>query len=108
MLAYHQRLYEADVKGTRGGVTEFEADLRANANVLTLGLGNHWLTDYGLYIGGEWFMYHIVQNSSVTISNTSGNSSEYWISRTRDFGTHINQWWSAGFGVMVLTLGYDF
>ena len=107
-FAYYQREYDAKTTGIRNDSPEYYGHLNAKASVYTIGIGNHWLTDYGFYIGGDWFLNHILESSSVSVTQSRGVSIDYWSSRAEDFGEYINSTWSAHFGLLVLTVGYAF
>ena len=51
--------------------------LDAKATVATLGIGNHWLLDWGLWIGGDWVLAStaLSQSSEATSTNTTGTVS---------------------------------
>ena len=87
--------------------------LEAKSSVLTLGIGNHWLLDWGLWIGGDWILASgaLSQSSEATSTNTSGtvsaeDSAEYK-KDAEAIGTWINDI-SAGSGFAVLTIGFAF
>jgi hypothetical protein len=81
-LGYHMRNYSADITATSstwewgtGWTTSTEKfTLDAKTSVATLGIGNHWLLDWGLWIGGDWVLASgaLSQSSEATSTNTSG------------------------------------
>ena len=48
--------------------------LEAKSSVATIGIGNHWLLDWGLWIGGDWVLASgaISESSEATLTNSSG------------------------------------
>jgi len=84
-LGYHMRNYSADITatsstlsfpgGTWTSTTSTEKfTLDAKTSVATLGIGNHWLLDWGLWIGGDWVLASgaLSSSSEATSTNTSG------------------------------------
>jgi hypothetical protein len=51
--------------------------LEAKSSVLTLGIGNHWLLDWGLWIGGDWVLASsaLSESSEATSTNQLGTIS---------------------------------
>ena len=85
-LGYHMRNYSAEATATStsstwssgsGWTTTTASEtftLDAKTTVLTLGIGNHWLLDWGLWIGGDWVLASsaISESSEATSTNTTG------------------------------------
>ena len=87
--------------------------LDAKTSVATLGIGNHWLLDWGLWIGGDWVLASsaISESSEATSTNTSGTAtaaqSAQYKKDAEAIGTWINDI-SASSGFAVLTIGFAF
>ena len=101
LAAIHNREYSAKVTETSGSNS---GTLDAKATVATFGIGNHWLMDWGLYIGADWFMAGSALSQSSTVAGeftTSGKKD------VEDLGKFVNQVSTAG-GVLVFTVGFAF
>ena len=87
--------------------------LDAKTSVATLGIGNHWVMDFGLWIGGDWVLASsaLSQTKEVTSTGTTGSPSA-----TQRASLKINaeaaademNAWSASGGFAVLTIGFAF
>ena len=123
-FGYHMRNYSADITassstysfsgGTWTTTTSTEKfTLDAKTSVATLGIGNHWLLDWGLWIGGDWVLASgaLSSSSEATSTNTSGTitaaDSAKYKKDAEDIGTWINDI-SASSGFAVLTIGFAF
>ena len=127
-LGYHMRNYSSVITAqtstrsstysggswTTSTTTSSETfTLDAKTSVATLGIGNHWLLDWGLWIGGDWVLASgaLSQSSEATSTNTSGTvSAEDSAKYKKDaeaIGTWINDI-SASSGFAVLTIGFAF
>ena len=81
-FGYHMRNYSATATATSttynwqtGYSTATETfTLEAKSSVATIGIGNHWLLDWGLWIGGDWVLASsaISESSEATSTNTTG------------------------------------
>ena len=87
--------------------------LEAKSSVLTLGIGNHWLLDWGLWIGGDWVLASgaLSQSSEATSTNTTGTitatQSAKFKKDAEALGDLINGI-SGSSGFAVLTIGFAF
>ena len=87
--------------------------LDAKTSVATIGIGNHWLMDWGLWIGGDWVLASgaLSSSSEATSTNTSGTAtaaqSAQYKKDAEAIGTWINDI-SASSGFAVLTVGFAF
>ena len=123
-LGYHMRNYSAEATassstysysgGTWTTTTATETfTLEAKSSVLTLGIGNHWLLDWGLWIGGDWVLAStaLSESSEATSTNTSGTISATESAKFKKdaekLGDLINAI-SASSGFAVLTIGFAF
>ena len=85
----------------------------AKTSVATIGIGNHWLLDWGLWIGGDWVLASgaLSQSSEATSTNTSGTVSATESAKFKKdaeaLGDLINDI-SASSGFAVLTIGFAF
>ena len=123
-LGYHMRNYSAEATATSssstysgGSWTTTTASetftLDAKTTVLTLGIGNHWLLDWGLWIGGDWVLASsaISESSKATSTNTTGTVSATQSAQFKKdaeaLGDLINGV-SGSSGFAVLTIGFAF
>jgi hypothetical protein len=123
-FGYHMRNYSADITassstysfsgGTWTTTTSTEKfTLDAKTSVATLGIGNHWLLDWGLWIGGDWVLASgaISESSEATLTNSSGTitaaESAKFKKDAEALGDLINDI-SASSGFAVLTIGFAF
>ncbi len=123
-LGYHMRNYSAEATATSstisysgGSWTTTTATetftLDAKASVLTLGIGNHWLLDWGLWIGGDWVLAGSALSSSseATSTNQSGGitaaESAKFKKDAEALGDLINDI-SASSGFAQFTIGFAF
>ena len=123
-LGYHMRNYSAEATATSststysgGSWTTTTATetftLDAKASVVTIGIGNHWLLDWGLWIGGDWVLASsaISESSEATSTNTTGTitaaESAKFKKDAEALGDLINAV-SGSSGFAVLTVGFAF
>ena len=87
--------------------------LDAKTSVATIGIGNHWLMDWGLWIGGDWVLASgaLSQSSEATSTNTSGTISATESAKFKKdaeaLGDLVNGI-SGSSGFAVLTIGFAF
>jgi len=123
-LGYHMRNYSAEATATSstysysgGAWTTTTATetftLEAKSSVLTVGIGNHWLLDWGIWIGGDWVLASTALSSSseATSTNTSGTISATESAKFKKdaeaLGDLVNGI-SGSSGFAVLTIGFAF
>ena len=123
-LGYHMRNYSAEATATSststysgGSWTTTTASetftLDAKTTVATLGIGNHWLMDWGLWIGGDWVLASsaLSQTSEATLTSSTGTvtaaESAKFKKDAEKLGDLINAV-SASSGFAVLTIGLAF
>ena len=123
-FGYHMRNYSAEATATSstssfsGGTwtttTATETfTLEAKSSVLTIGIGNHWLLDWGLWIGGDWVLASgaLSQSSEATSTNTSGTVSAAESAKYKKDAEAIGTWIndiSASSGFAQFTIGFAF
>jgi hypothetical protein len=125
-LGYHMRNYSAEATAETSNTT-LNADwsgwttttatetftLDAKSTVLTLGIGNHWLLDWGLWIGGDWVLAStaLSETSEATSTNKLGTitaaQSATFKKDTEALGDVINGI-SSSSGFAQLTIGFAF
>ena len=108
LAGYHMRNYDATVTSTdsSGSAT---LNLKANANVATLTIANHWLMDWGLWIGYDWLLLgNALSTKSEATVTTSGSIGD--IKKKKDSGAlgDLVNAVSASSGVLVLSVGFAF
>ena len=101
--AIHNRTYSGTATVTSGGSTA-SGTLEAKATVLTLGIGNHWLMDWGLYIGADWFMLGTALSSSSTATGDYTDSDKKDV---EEIGKLINAISTLG-GFVAFSIGFAF
>ena len=119
-LGYHMRNYSATATATSttyssGSYTTATETftLDAKASVLTIGIGNHWLMDWGLWIGADWLLASsaLSQTSEATLTSTTGTvtaaESAKFKKDAEALGDLINGI-SSSSGFAVLTIGFAF
>jgi len=123
-LGYHMRNYSAEATATSssstysgGSWTTTTASetftLDAKTTVATLGIGNHWLMDWGLWIGADWLLASsaLSQTSEATLTSSTGTvtaaESAQFKKDAEKLGDLINAI-SASSGFAVLTIGFAF
>ena len=123
-LGYHMRNYSAEATSTSssstysgGSWTTTTASetftLDAKTTVATLGIGNHWLMDWGLWIGVDWLLASnaLSQTSEATLTSSTGTvtaaESAKFKKDAEKLGDLINAV-SASSGFAVLTIGFAF
>ena len=123
-LGYHMRNYSAEATATSststwsgGSWTTTTATetftLDAKTSVVTLGIGNHWLMDWGLWIGVDWLLASnaLSQTSEATLTSSTGTvtaaESAKFKKDAEKLGDLINAV-SASSGFAVLTIGLAF
>ena len=85
----------------------------AKTSVATLGIGNHWLLDWGLWIGGDWVLASgaLSQSSKATSTNSSGTVSATQSAQFKKdaeaLGDLVNEI-SASSGFAQFTIGFAF
>ena len=87
--------------------------LDAKTSVATLGIGNHWLMDWGLWIGGDWVLASsaLSQTKEVTSTGTTGSPSAAQLAsfkKNAEAAADEMNAWSASSGFAVLTIGFAF
>ena len=124
-LGYHMRNYSADATATTststwtsgsGWTTTTATEtftLDAKTSVATLGIGNHWLLDWGLWIGGDWVLASTALSSTSEATSTnklgtiSAAQSATFKKDAEALGDLINAI-SGSSGFAVLTIGFAF
>ena len=87
--------------------------LDAKTSVATIGIGNHWLMDWGLWIGGDWVLASsaLSQTKEVTSTGTTGSPSAAQLAsfkKNAEAAADEMNAWSASSGFAVLTIGFAF
>jgi hypothetical protein len=123
-FGYHMRNYSATATATSststwsgaGWTTTTASEtftLDAKSSVATIGIGNHWLLDWGLWIGGDWVLAStaLSESSEATLINTTGTvtaaESAKFKKDAEALGDLINGI-SSSSGFAVLTVGFAF
>ena len=124
-LGYHMRNWTIESTSTvststwssgSGWTTTIASEtyaLDAKSTVATLGIGNHWLLDWGLWIGGDWVLASgaLSQTKEVTSTGTTGSPSATQRASLKKnaeaAGDEMNAWSASG-GFAVFTIGFAF
>ena len=85
----------------------------AKTSAATIGIGNHWLLDWGLWIGGDWVLASsgLGQTKEVTSTGTTGSPSaaqQASLKKNAEAAADEMNAWSASSGFAVLTIGFAF
>ena len=87
--------------------------LDAKSTVATIGIGNHWLLDWGLWIGGDWVLAStaLSQTSEATLTSSTGTVSAANSATFKKDNENVGDLFnaiSASSGFAVLTIGFAF
>ena len=109
LAGYHMRNYDASVTSTDSSGTA-TLDLKAHANVATFTIENHWLWDWGIWIGFDWLLFGNAVSSkseaTVTSSGTVGDINKAK-KDAEEIGNLINAISTSG-GLLVMSVGFAF
>ena len=123
-LGYHMRNWTIESTSTvttytfsGSGYTTSIASERysvdAKSTVATIGIGNHWLLDWGLWIGGDWVLASTAlgQTSEATLISSTGTVSAANSATFKKDNENVGDLFnaiSASSGFAVLTIGFAF
>ena len=119
-LGYHMRNWTIESTSTVTTYTGFTTSiasetftLDAKTTVATLGIGNHWLLDWGLWIGGDWVLASsaLSQTSEATLTSSTGTVSAANSATFKKDNENVGDLFnaiSASSGFAVLTIGFAF
>jgi len=120
-LGYHMRNWTIESTSTvstftwgTGWSTASETySLDAKSTVATIGIGNHWLLDWGLWIGGDWVLAStaLSQTSEATVTSSTGTVSAANSATFKKDNENVGDLFnaiSASSGFAVLTIGFAF
>ena len=109
LAGYHMRNYDASVTSTDSSGTA-TLDLKAHANVATFTISNHWLWDWGIWIGFDWLLFGNAVSSkseaTVTSSGTVGDINKAK-KDAEEIGNLIIAISTSG-GLLVMSVGFAF
>ena len=120
-LGYHMRNFSGTTTATAYTVSYFSGvsyqtetfTVDTKTSVATIGIGNHWLMDWGLWIGVDWLLASnaLSQTSEATLTSSTGTvtaeESAKFKKDAEKLGDLINAV-SASSGFAVLTIGFAF
>ena len=119
-LGYHMRNFSGISTATAWTLSNWAVTYQtetfamdAKTSVATLGIGNHWLMDWGLWIGVDWLLASnaLSQTSEATLTSSTGTvtaaESAKFKKDAEKLGDLINAV-SASSGFAVLTIGLAF
>ena len=120
-LGYHMRNWTIESTSTvstwtwgTGWSTASETySVDAKSTVATIGIGNHWLLDWGLWIGGDWVLASTAlgQTSEATLISSTGTVSAANSATFKKDNENVGDLFnaiSASSGFAVLTIGFAF
>ena len=120
-LGYHMRNWTIESTSTvstwtwgTGWSTASETySVDAKSTVATIGIGNHWLLDWGLWIGGDWVLAStaLSQTSEATVTSSTGTVSAANSATFKKDNENVGDLFnaiSASSGFAVLTIGFAF
>ena len=109
LAGYHMRNYDASVTSTDSSGTA-TLELKAHANVATFTIANHWLWDWGIWIGFDWLLFGNAVSSkseaTVTSAGTVGDINKAK-KDAEEIGNLINAISTSG-GLLVMSVGFAF
>jgi len=119
-LGYHMRNFSGTTTATAYTLSNYGVTYQietftmdAKTSVVTIGIGNHWLMDWGLWIGGDWVLASsaLSQTKEVTSTGTTGSPSaaqQASFKKNAEAAADEMNAWSASSGFAVLTIGFAF
>ena len=123
-LGYHMRNWTIESTSTvttttfggSGFTTTIASEtysLDAKSTVATLGIGNHWLLDWGLWIGVDWLLASnaLSQTSEATLTSSTGTVSAANSATFKKDNENVGDLFnaiSASSGFALLTIGFAF
>ena len=119
-LGYHMRNFSGTTTATAYTLSNYGVTYQietftmdAKTSVATIGIGNHWLMDWGLWIGGDWVLASsaLSQTKEVTSTGTPGSPSATQrasLKKNAEAAADEMNAWSASSGFAVLTIGFAF
>ena len=112
IAAAHQKVWEGTLKISAQSGAYAEADLNATSTVVTVGIGNEWVSDFGFTWGFDWIVSSTALSSSYSISNINNQgltSSQLQIltDRAKETADTVNEV-SLTPAVFVLNIGWSF
>ena len=119
-LGYHMRNFSGTTTATAYTLSNYGVTYQietftmdAKTSVATIGIGNHWLMDWGLWIGGDWVLASsaLSQTKEVTSTGTTGSPSAAQLAsfkKNAEAAADEMNAWSASSGFAVLTIGFAF
>ena len=120
-LGYHMRNWTIESTstvstftwGTGWSTASEKYSLDAKSTVATLGIGNHWLLDWGLWIGADWVLASsaLGQTSEATVTSSTGTVSAANSATFKKDNENVGDLFnaiSASSGFAVLTIGFAF
>ena len=119
-LGYHMRNFSGTTTATAYTLSNYGVTYQietftmdAKTSVATIGIGNHWLMDWGLWIGGDWVLASsaLSQTKEVTSTGTTGSPSaaqQASLKKNVEAAADEMNAWSASSGFAVLTIGFAF
>ena len=109
LAGYHMRNYDASVTSTDSSGTA-TLDLKAHANVATFTIANHWLWDWGIWIGFDWLLLgNALSSKSEATVTSSGSVGDINKAKkdAEELGNLINAFSTSG-GFLVMSVGFAF
>ena len=119
-LGYHMRNFSGTTTATAYTLSNYGVTYQietftmdAKTSVATIGIGNHWLMDWGLWIGGDWVLASsaLSQTKEVTSTGTTGSPSAAQLAsfkKNAEAAADEMNAWSASGGLAVITIGFAF
>ena len=119
-LGYHMRNFSGTSTATAYTLSNWAVTYQtetfttdAKTSVATIGIGNHWLMDWGLWIGGDWVLASsaLSQTKEVTSTGTTGSPSAAQLAsfkKNAEAAADEMNAWSASGGFAVFTIGFAF
>ena len=119
-LGYHMRNFSGTTTATAYTLSNYGVTYQietftmdAKTSVATIGIGNHWLMDWGLWIGGDWVLASgaLSQTKEVTSTGTTGSPSATQrasFKKNAEAAADEMNAWSASGGFAVFTIGFAF
>lgn len=104
-LAMHERTIKSAIDIGNGATTMQETDTR---EFISFGIGNQWITDAGITLGGDWVFYGKSTGKRKYTSENNGGPDVSTAQNAIDVLKNGINVYNFGFGLVTFTIGFTF